>query len=152
MANATSNLKITRVGPEGHTLDVPVDGGSHVFKGTFASALTGTGMFVPGSTAASDEATGVFLFEQDATAVGDGLKRVRIETDRDFLFPCGTAGDAVTEATPIGAVLYMVDDHTVSTVATARKAAGLFQGVDSSGLIRIHVTSKMKVLAAALAS
>ncbi len=152
MANTTVNLNIYRVGPEGHHIDMPVDGGSHLYKGSFVANLNSGGMAVPGSTASSGPALGVATHEVDASAVGDNIKNVRVETDRDFLFPCGTSGDAVTDATPKGTLLYMVDDHTVSTVSTSRQLAGIFQGMDASGMCRVHVSTKNVAIAAGLAN
>lgn len=142
MANTTVNLEIYRVGPDGEHLQLPVDGGAHIYKGTLLSTLTATGMAVPGSTAGSGRAVAVSTHEQDASAVADGVKEVRAETDRDFLFANGAGGDACSDATLIGATLWMVDDHTVgdNDGGATRQIAGTFRGMDPSGKVRVRVT------------
>lgn len=146
MAISTKNLDIIRVGPEGHHQDLPVDGGTHIYKGTMLSALTTGGMHVPTTTALSGHCVAVATHEQDASTVADGVKHVRGETDRDFIFP-NDVTNPFSEASKIGAIAYAVDDHTVATTGTIM--AGTFRGMDPNG-VRINVSPTIVQIAAAL--
>lgn len=142
MANTQVNLEILRIGKGGDHMHLAVDGGSHLFKGSLISQLTATGMAVPGTTANSGHAKGVAVHEQDATDDADAVKKVRVETNRDFVFANdGTNPFSGDEA--IGAIAYMTDDHTVATTGTV--AAGTFQGLDPEG-VRVKVTTDIEQL------
>jgi len=142
MANATSNLVYRPYGLGGRNIHMPVDGGSHIYEGTLVSQLTGTGMLVPGSTASSGPAVGVATHETDNTG-SDGAKRCVVHTDRVFLFDNGSGGDACSEATLLGAPVYMFDDHTVydNDAGGTLKRAGYFAGMESDGKVRVFVTA-----------
>lgn len=144
MANLTSDGILNTVGGPGpFCFDLPVDAGSKVFKGSLCTQLTATGMVVPYSTAAAGVVVGVAQHGADLTAAGtaDGDKRVRIETKRMFAFDNGAGGDAFSEATLIGSVVYGTDDHTVAKTSgtQARKAVGFFYGMETDGAVRVFV-------------
>lgn len=144
MANLLVDGNIDMIGGPGpFCFDLPVDAGSKVFKGSLCTQLTATGMVVPYSTAAAGVAVGVAQHGADLTAAGtaDGDKRVRIETKRMYAFDNGAGGDAFSEATLIGAVVYGTDDHTVAKTSgtQARKAVGFFYGMESDGKVRVFV-------------
>jgi len=144
MANLTSDqMPDTVGGPGPFTFDLPVDAGSKVYKGSLCTQLTATGMVVPYSTAAAGVVVGVADHAADLTAAGtsDGDKRVRIQTKRMFAFTNGTAGDAFSEATLIGSLVYGTDDNTVAKTSNsqARKAVGFFYGMESDGKVRVLV-------------
>jgi hypothetical protein len=143
MANTDKNLKVYPYGKEGRHIVHGVDGGAHIYEGTFVSQLTATGMLVPGSTASSGPAVGVSKHEQDNTSGSDGAKRCEFETDRVFLFANGTAGDACSEATMLGSPLFMIDDHTVADNdnSGARQRAGYFMGMEPDGKVRVLVVA-----------
>lgn len=142
MANATANLPTETIGGPGpFTFDLPVDGGSSIFKGTLVSQLTATGMVVPYSTAASGPCIGVAQNAADNSTGADGAERVLIETKRAYALTNGTAGDAFSEASLIGSLVYGTDDHTVannSSTAT-RKAVGFFMGMEVDGKVRVWI-------------
>jgi len=143
MANTTKNLGVKTVGEGGRSINLPVDGGSHLYRGSLISQLTATGMCVPGSTAASGPAIGVAEHEQDNTGA-DAAKRVVIHTDRIFVFAnTADAGDDFTETDMIGSVAYMLDDHTVQNndEGGTLKPAGLFMGMEEDGGVRVLVTA-----------
>jgi hypothetical protein len=79
--------------------------------------------------------------EADDT-LATGLKSVMVEDDRTFVFAGGTAGDVIPAATASGAILYMVDNQTVSTVATGgRGIAGSFRGFEPDGRVRVFISA-----------
>ena len=129
MSNYTEDATVDTVGGPGpFCFDLPVDAGSKVYKGSLCTQLTATGMVVPYSTAAAGVAVGVAQHAADNSAAGtsDGDKRVRIETKRMFAFANGAGGDAFSEASLIGSLVYGSDDHTVAdnSNSLARKAVG----------------------------
>lgn len=152
MANATSNLIITSVGGPGpYTFDLPVDGGSHIYKGTLVCQLTATGAVVPYSTASSGVCIGVAQNEADNTGA-DGALRVLVETKRMYAFANGAGGDAFSEASLIGAVVYGTDDHTVAdnSASATLKAVGFFMGMESDGKVRVLVDPCLAAIVDAL--
>lgn len=142
MANAQTNLITETVGGPGpFTFHLPVDGGSHIYKGTLVSQLTATGAIVPYSTAATGHVVGVADMEADNTAGADGAKRCYVESHRAFAFTNGAGGDAFSEASLIGSVVYGTDDHTVAKTSSAgtRKPVGFFMGMEADGKVRVLV-------------
>ena len=141
MANATTNLTRTTVGKEGAEKIWDVNSGLRIFEGTMVAMLTATGKIVKGGTAASSYCVGVASHECDDTA-GTGLKALAVEDDRTFVMTAGTAGDVIPVTTASGAILYMVDDNTVSTVATGgRGIAGSFRGFEPDGRVRVFISA-----------
>lgn len=141
MANATENLITDTIGSGGIlTFDLPVDGGSHIFKGTLVTQLTGTGMLVPYSTASAGVCVGVAQHEADNTGA-DGAKRCVVETRRVYAFTNGAGGDAFSEASMIGSLVYATDDHTVADNSATQtlKAVGFFYGMESDGKVRVLI-------------
>lgn len=155
MANQTEDGIISPIGGAGpFAFDLPVDAGSKVFTGSLCTQLTATGMVVPYSTAAAGPAVGVAQHAADNSASGtsDGDKRVRIETKRMYAFDNGAGGDAFSEASLIGSVVYGSDDHTVAdnSNSLARKPVGFFYGMESDGKVRVFVDPAMASIVAAL--
>lgn len=142
MSNATSEVLIESIGGAGpFQFQLPVDGGTHIYKGVIVSQLTATGAIVPYSTASSGVAVGVAQHEADNTSGLDGDKRCIVETKRAYAFANGTSGDAFSEATLIGSLVYGIDDHTVADNSNsgARKAVGFFFGMESDGKVRVFI-------------
>lgn len=144
MANYTSDAIIDTIGGPGpFCFDLPVDAGSKVFAGSLCTQLTATGCIVPYSTASAGVVVGVAQHAADNSAAGaaDGDKRVRIETKRCYAFSNGAGGDAFSEASLIGSLVYGTDDHTVAdnSNSLARKAVGFFMGMESDGKVRVYV-------------
>ncbi len=144
MANLTEDAIIDTVGGPGpFCFDLPVDAGSKVFAGSLCTQLTATGMAVPYSTAAAGVVVGVAQHAADNSAAGtsDGDKRVRVETKRCYAFANGAGGDAFSEASLIGSVVYGTDDHTVAdnSNSLARTPVGFFMGMETDGKVRVYV-------------
>jgi hypothetical protein len=150
MANLTEDAILDTIGAAGPwQFDLPVDGGSEVFTGSLCTQLTGTGCVVPYSTASAGKVVGVAQHAADNTAGADGAKRVRIETGRVYVFDNGAGGDAFSEASLIGAIVYGTDDHTVAdnSDTQARKAVGFFMGMESDGKVRVLVVPWLNAFA-----
>ncbi len=144
MANYTSDAIVDTIGGPGPFIfALPVDAGSKVFEGSMCTQLTATGMVVPYSTAAAGIVVGVAEHAADNSAAGaaDGDKRVRVQTKRMFAFVNGAGGDAFSEASLIGSVVYGTDDHTVADNSSSgtRKAVGFFYGMESDGKVRVFI-------------
>jgi hypothetical protein len=144
MSNLTADAILDTVGGPGpFQFDLPVDAGSKVFCGSLCTQLTATGMVVPYSTASAGVVVGVAQHAADNSAAGtsDGDKRVRIETKRIYCFDNGAGGDAFSEASLIGSVVYGTDDHTVAdnSNSLARKAVGFFMGMETDGRVRVYI-------------
>ena len=142
MANATADLPIDTIGGPGpFTMNLPVDGGATIYRGTLVSQLTSTGMAVPYSTASSGPCIGVAQHGIDNAGGSDGDVRVMVETKRCYAFANGAGGDAFSEASLIGALVYGTDDHTVAdnSNSLARKAVGFFMGMEADGAVRVMV-------------
>ncbi len=155
MANQTSDGIISTIGGPGpFCFDLPVKAAKSVFAGSLCTQLTADGFVVPYSTAAAGVAVGVAQFAADNTAAGaaDGDKRVRVECNRMFAFTNGTAGDAFSEATLIGSVVYGTDDTTVAKTSSSatRKPVGFFYGMEADGKVRVLVNPAMASIVAAL--
>lgn len=141
MANTTVPL-VTETGGDGpFTFDLPVDGGTAIYKGSLVSQLTGTGAVVPYSTASTGVCIGVAQMSADNSSGSDGDKRVRVETRRAYVLTNGAGGDAFSEASLIGALVYGSDDHTVADNSNsgARKAVGFFLGMEADGKVRVFI-------------
>lgn len=156
MSNATESLALFPIGQGGRNFTLPVDGGSAILKGTLVSQLTATGMLVAGSTAASGSAVGVATHDQNNTAGADSDLRCLVRTDQIFCFTNGTSTDACSEATLLGAAVYMFDDHTVynNSASGTLQRAGYFAGMEPDGKVRVFVTFRAgaAVIAASIAA
>lgn len=153
MANLTEDGIIETVGGPGpFCFDLPVDGGSKVFLQSLCTQLTATGMVVPYSTAAAGVVVGVAQHGADNTTGNDGDLRVKLESKRMFAFANGAGGDAFSEASLIGSVVYGTDDHTVAdnSNSLARKAVGFFMGMESDGKVRVFVDPTLAAIVNAL--
>lgn len=142
MANTTVNLITDAIGGGGiMTFDLPVDGGSHIFKGSLVSQLTATGMVVPFSTAAASVCVGIAQHEQDNTAGADGALRIQVESRRCYAMTNGAGGDAFAETSLIGSLVYATDDHTVAdnSASATLKPIGFFYGMESDGKVRVFI-------------
>jgi hypothetical protein len=152
MANSTVNLN-TETGHDGpFVFDLPVDGGSHIYKGTLVSQLTATGQLVPYSTASSGVCVGVAQHEVDNSGGADGAMRCRVESCRLVYLTNGAGGDAFSDASLIGSVVYASDDHTVAdnSNSAAYKAVGFFMGFESDGKVRVFINPMLAKVVDAL--
>ncbi|HEU4431450.1 MAG TPA: hypothetical protein VFT98_22005, partial [Myxococcota bacterium] len=121
--------------------DLPVDGGTKIFKGTLCTQLTATGALVPYSTAAAGKVVGVAQHDADNSGGADGAQRCVVESGRVYIFDNGAGGDAFSEASLIGSAVYGTDDHTVADNSSTqtREAIGFFMGMEPDGRVRVLV-------------
>lgn len=134
MANATEPLIRRYASPQGHL--ILRDTGAAIYEGTLVAQLTSGGKLVPASTSSSGRAIGI------ATHSAANGAACMIETDRVVIMANASA-DPVTASTPIGATLYALDDHTVTTVvgtAPVLPVAGLYYGMEPDGGIRVKLS------------
>jgi hypothetical protein len=141
MANYTEDAVIDAGSSGPFQFDLPVDGGSKVYKGSLCTQLTATGCVVPYSTASAGKVVGVAQHAADNTSGADGAIRVRVEAGRIFIFDNGAGGDAFSEASIIGSAVYGTDDHTVADNSSTqtREAVGFFMGMEADGKVRVLV-------------
>lgn len=141
MSNATSSIVTLPYGQGGRNVQLPVDGGSKIYKGTLVAQLTATTMLVAGSTASSGPAIGIATHDVDNSAGSDGDLRCIVRMDQIFLLANGTSTDACSEATKLFSVVYMADDHTVydNSAGSTLQAAGRFLGIEPDGRVRVFV-------------
>lgn len=141
MANATDNLISEAIGGGGIlTFDLPVAATTHIYKGTLLTQLAADGTLVPYSTASAGVCVGMAQHEANNTGAA-GAKRCVVESRRVYALANGAGGDAFSEASIIGSVVYGSDDHTVADNSNtqARKAVGFFYGMESDGKVRVLI-------------
>jgi hypothetical protein len=145
MANKTVDQLFEPLGGGGggRNFNIPVDGGTTLYRGTMIAQLTATAMAVPATTALSGPVKGVAMHGIDNSAGADAAERVMIVSDRAFNFTNATGADAVSEATELYAPLYATDDTTVAdnSAGSTRPFAGYFFGLEPDGKIRTFVPS-----------
>ena len=137
MAILTSGIPPKPYGGGGRKIDLPVKANTNLFQGTLV-AYNGAGL-VPGSSAGAGDAVGIV--ESDAVGgTSDGATRVMVWTDHTFTFNNGA--NAFSDATQVGALAYMEDDHTVGTGGvggSGEGVAGLFMGMNDDGTVRVYL-------------
>lgn len=145
MTNATGNIQLGGVGFEGRRFHVPVDAGTVIYEGVMVSQLVSTGMLVPTTTAGAGPAIGKATHKVDATSGSDGDNRCVVETDRVYRLTNGLTTDAFSEASPIGAPAYALDDHTVADNDNSGtlQQCGTFEGMESDGKVRIKMSAEL---------
>jgi len=146
MANATRRLLTRKIGPDGIFFQCPVKTDVTIVGGNMvAQTLDEPIRLVPGSTPGSGNCVG-FAHDNslatDDSDVPDGLRETRVETYCCYAWETVSGPDAVTlDTVPIGAYVYMVDDHTVSRNPTYGgvdlQIAGIFMGIDIDGPSRL---------------
>jgi hypothetical protein len=137
MAILTTGTPPKPYGGGGRKIDCPVAANQQLYQGQLVAYLSGG--LVPGSTAGAGDAVGVCEFDALGTATL-GQTRVMVWTDREFSFNNGA--NAFTDATPIGSLAYMEDDHTLGTGGvggSGEGVGGLFMGMNDDGSIRVYV-------------
>ena len=94
-----------------------------------------SGNFRPGRASTTDRAVGRAMFKVDNSAGAAGALTVEVEKGV-FRFKNSTAGDAITLAAHLNALVYVVDDETVAATSNsnARVVAGRVVDVDSTGV------------------
>lgn len=110
----------------------PVKAATTVYQGGIA-CVDASGWAVPGSTATTLKAVGVFQ-ETVANSGANGDKSAKTRRGV-FRFGNSASGDAITRA-DIGASCYIVDDQTVAKTngSSTRSVAGTIRDVDAQGV------------------
>ena len=81
MSNATADIDTAiKVGQDGRRINLPVDGGSTIYKNTLVAQLQATGMVVAATTAGAGPAIG-FATHGVVNSGADGAERLVVETD-----------------------------------------------------------------------
>lgn len=145
MANVTSDINTAiKIGQDGRRFQVPVDGGSSVYKNTMVAQLVATGMLVPATTAGAGPAIGFATHGADNSAGADGAQRCVVETDCIVRLTNGSSTDAFSEASAIGAPVYAFDDHTGydNDNSGTLQQCGTFQGMETDGKIRVKLSAE----------
>lgn len=148
MANVTENVIYRPYGQGGRKINLPVDGGSHVYEGVLVAQLVATGQLCPMNTAASGPAVGVATHEVDNTGA-DAAKRCLVEYDKIYSFAnSATGGEECSEALPLFSPVFAADDHTIAkhSNAGAYQLAGLYCGMDEDGRVRVFVGAQALAL------
>lgn len=138
MSNLTQDVPLQPYGQGGRTIDAPVKANAQIYKGAMVSEISGA--CCTGTTANAGRCVGIAEHAQLGGG-SDGATRIKLSTDQIFLMAAGTA--APTDATPLGAPLFMETDNTVGTGGTAGGAtfqyAGRFAGIQDDGQVRVYI-------------
>ncbi len=113
-----------------------MDANSKIFSGAIVCA-NAAGDLVKGASGTGLVAMGVADKTYDNTSGATGATSAKAQRGVFFL-DNGTTG-AVTASTARGALLYMEDDHTVTTTATTHSIVGRFWGMDPDGSGQVGV-------------
>jgi hypothetical protein len=126
------------IGPDGRRFHLPVKASTTIYKGGLVS-IGSTGYLVPTTTSGAGPCVGVAAF--GAVGTTDGAVRCMIETDRVYLLTNGTSGDAFADTTALYSDVFAIDDNSVAKVNDGtRVKAGIFMGMEASGLVRVLIT------------
>lgn len=109
----------------------PVAAGAIIYSGAIV-VLNGDDLAVPGTEATGLRAQGRATYGVDNSNGADG--DVRIEARFDLAQRYDNDAVAPVTRAHIGSSAYIVDDHTVSSVATGRSVAGKVSDVDADGV------------------
>ena len=136
MSNLTQGMTYQPYGKEGRAITLPVKANAQIYMGAMVSEINGAAC--TGTTAGAGPCKGIAEFDMLGGST-DGATRVRIQTDRIFLVAAGTA--APTDATPLGAPLFMEDDNHVGTggLGATQQYAGRFAGIQDDGQVRVYI-------------
>lgn len=130
MAALTKPRNTPRRGPSLHSVSVYLKDGYSVFEGGVVCLDGVDGYAVPGAKRTGLIAAGIYapksgavLNQGEATeSVADGSTRIDLDCGI-FDLDNGSSTDACTIA-DVGALCYLLDDHTVSRLSTGASAAG----------------------------
>jgi hypothetical protein len=138
MANVTNDIPMNGIGQDGRRFHTVAETAADIYAGTMVAQLS-TGTLVAATTAGAGPVIGKATHTVTAATAG---QRVVVETDRIFALANGSSGDACSEATPIGAPVYALDDHTVADNDNSGtlQVAGTFQGMEPDGKVRVKIT------------
>lgn len=143
MSNATADINSAiKVGQDGRRINLPVDGGSTIYKNTLVAQLQATGMVVAATTAGAGPAIG-FATHGVVNSGADGAERLVVETDCVVRLTNGATTDAFSEASILGSPVYLLDDHTGADNDNSGtlQQGGTFDGIDTDGKIRVRLSA-----------
>ena len=124
---------------DGALLASAVAAGARVFKGGLLTVASATGLAQSGADAAGQVFAGVAYESADNTGGAAGAKAVRIL--KTGVFTYAKTGAAQTD---VGKTVFLVDDNTVSTAATADNiACGVVVGVPDTAHVQIRIDGKV---------
>ena len=133
MAALTIERKTQKVGSEESAPSFyqgGMDTNAKIFSGAIVCA-NAAGDLVKGASGTGLVALGVADKTYDNTGGATGATSAKAQRGT-FFMDNGTTG-AVTASTARGALLYLEDDHTVTTTSTTHSIAGRFWGMDPAG-------------------
>lgn len=114
----------------------PMDQNAKIFAGAVVCANS-AGDLVKGASGTGLTALGVADKTYDNTGGATGATSAKAQRGV-FLLDNGTTG-AINASTARGALLYLEDDHTVTTTSTSHSIAGRFWGMDPDGSGQVAV-------------
>ncbi|MCL2825356.1 MAG: hypothetical protein FWD57_15300 [Polyangiaceae bacterium] len=144
MANATHDMMSPLVQGGGKVTVLKVGPAAHVYERTMVAQMDASPRdLVAGTTPGSGNCIGV------AMTHGKPGGDCEVWTDAQYLFESVIGPGAVSvDTVDIGGLLYMDDDHTVTSEADdgvdPLPIAGLFMGIESDGLIRVWVKPNLR--------
>jgi hypothetical protein len=124
-----STTDLPRSERDGAYITVPVAASTHVYSGTMA-AINASGYAVAASDTASLNCLGKFDQEGDNSTGGNGAISVRVKRGT---FAWAVTGSNTPTAANVGQVVYVSDDHTVTTSSSHSISAGILIQVDNIG-------------------
>lgn len=135
MANVSADISLAGVGQDGRRFHWPVNTGASIYAGTMVAQLS-TGLLVAATTAGAGPVIGKATHSVVSASAGE---RLLVETDRIYRLTNGTSTDAFSEASPLGAIAYAYDDHTVydNDAGGTLQPAGTFCGLDADGKVLV---------------
>lgn len=117
--------------------DQPVAANTVIYRGACV-VLNGTGHAVPATEATGLRILGFATQQADNRGGAAGDKLVHTRRHGSFPMRSGVGPDAVTTA-HITAPLYLIDDETVSPVATGRTRVGRLFDIDENGNLWVEL-------------
>ncbi len=138
MSALSADRRTDRIGSEGKTFHLGVDGGSHIYKGAIV-CRDASGNAVPGAATSTLKAIGRSVGNYDNTNGSNGDITAQIESG---VFKYAN-GDTIAAA-DVPCIVYVVDDQTVakSSAGSTRPVAGVAIQVDTDG-VRVAISPEM---------
>ena len=135
---------------DGQLIRYPLAAGAHVFKGTLVCVSTASGLLVPGADVAGvvcvgvayeggNNVAGAVQYDGSISSGVAGAVLVRVETQGLYQYHKVGAVQA-----DVGKEAFLVDDNTVSTVATADNVkCGVVGARVDSGTVAILINGRI---------
>ena len=135
---------------DGQLIRYPLAAGVHVFKGALVCVSTASGLLVPGADAAGvvcvgvayeegNNGAGAVQYDGSVSSGAAGAVSVRVETVGLYQYHKTGAVQA-----DVGKQAFLVDDNTVSTVATTDNIkCGVVGGLVDSGTVAVLIDGRI---------